>query len=139
MKAKTVKLSFELAEQMDKSDNSLLKELALNAFPKLGLSVIDRIKNAEDPMQEVFEITGVNPSNYKARTEEDVAPMALKKLRLAQKVLVGDWTPDWNNDSQYKYYPFFDMSASGFAFNDYVYYFLLLRWLPPLLSNKRIS
>lgn len=30
------------------------------------------------------------------------------------------WKPDWNNSSEYKYYPWFDMrSGSGFSFNDY--------------------
>ena len=36
------------------------------------------------------------------------------------------WKPDWNNSSEYKYYPWFDMRSSasgGFSFDDYDIWF----------------
>lgn len=35
-----------------------------------------------------------------------------------------EWTPDWTNYDQWKYYPWFDMSrgSSGFRFDDYVHW-----------------
>lgn len=29
------------------------------------------------------------------------------------------WVPDWNDRTQYKYYPWFNMSGSGFSYRDY--------------------
>lgn len=48
------------------------------------------------------------------------AVIALAKLCIIQRSLNGDWTPDWNDYNQYKYYPWFDVnpkeeSPSGFG------------------------
>ena len=34
------------------------------------------------------------------------------------KSLNEDWTPDWDNSNEYKYYPWFKMGSSGFRFGD---------------------
>ncbi len=33
-----------------------------------------------------------------------------------------EWIPDWTNYNEYKYYPYFSTSGSGFAFTDTTYW-----------------
>ena len=37
-------------------------------------------------------------------------------MSIIVKVLNEGWEPDWDNDNESKYYPYFYMSPSGFAF-----------------------
>lgn len=39
------------------------------------------------------------------------------KLLVIIEALNEGWKPDWNNYNEYKYYPWFKMSPSSFAFN----------------------
>src|SRR5437762_3029960 len=48
------------------------------------------------------------------------ALIALAKLLIIIEVVNDGWKPDWNNDDEYKYYPWFDMektktNPSGFS------------------------
>lgn len=47
---------------------------------------------------------------------------AYKKLKVICQALNEGWTPDWENDDEYKYYPYFDMSG-GFSFGYVDYYY----------------
>ena len=41
------------------------------------------------------------------------------KLEIINRAINGEWIPDWTNSNEYKYYCWFDMSASsGFGFSD---------------------
>jgi hypothetical protein len=79
------------------------------------LQITDRIKTIEDAL------------SLKGITREDVVSnndtpdeAAYKLLKVVAEVLNEGWTPDWTNNDQYKYYPWFDMhSGSGLSF--YVY------------------
>lgn len=42
---------------------------------------------------------------------------ALKKLHHITKVINNGWTPDWSNEDQYKYNPYFKVSPSGSGFS----------------------
>jgi hypothetical protein len=45
--------------------------------------------------------------------------IAYKKIKLIAKSLNNGWIPDWDNDKEYKYYPYFDMrSGVGFSRSD---------------------
>ena len=47
--------------------------------------------------------------------------IAYEKIKIVVYVINGDWTPDFSNSSQYKYYPYFDLSGGCrfcFAFYD---------------------
>jgi hypothetical protein len=46
--------------------------------------------------------------------------IAYKKLKVVIRAINAGWTPDWNNDNQRKYYPWFNLS-SGFGFVDSAY------------------
>jgi hypothetical protein len=51
--------------------------------------------------------------------ESDIdAMIAHAKLIIIAKAINGDWTPDWTDSSQWKYYPWFEMgSSSGVGFS----------------------
>jgi hypothetical protein len=52
------------------------------------------------------------------------AMIAHAKLIIIAKAINGDWTPDWADSSQWKYYPWFEMgSSSGVGFSADVYDF----------------
>src|SRR5689334_945068 len=42
--------------------------------------------------------------------------IAYAKLIVIVKALNGNWVADWDNDDQWKYYPWFTMSSSGFVY-----------------------
>ena len=39
------------------------------------------------------------------------------KLMVIYKAINNGWIPDWSNDDQYKYYPWFGVLSSGFGFS----------------------
>jgi hypothetical protein len=45
------------------------------------------------------------------------------KMIVIAEALNEEWIPDWDNHNEYKYYPWFEMSPSSFAFDasDYAY------------------
>jgi len=46
---------------------------------------------------------------------------AAYKLMIIFKAINDDWTPDWSNQSQWKYYPWYEILSSGFGFSDSYY------------------
>ncbi|GAB1462198.1 hypothetical protein [Pedobacter sp.] len=77
----------------------------------------DKIKTFEDACK-VLGISETVGQNLNSTTDE----IAYKKLKVIVKALNGDWKADWNNYDQRKYYPYFDMSVSGFSSHYYSYY-----------------
>ena len=84
--------------------------------------ITDRIKT----MADVYAEAGVR--------EEDIIPYpnpinayqkgvnAFAKVSLIYQVLNEGWVPNWQDSSEYKYYPWFDMrsaAGSGFSVSDY--------------------
>ena len=81
--------------------------------------VTDRVKTYEDACKEL----GRQPYN-----EDQLMTLGLTKNDIAyQKMVViiealnEGWKPDWDNWDECKYYPWFDMSPSSFAFRDSFY------------------
>jgi hypothetical protein len=78
--------------------------------------IMDRIKTFEDACKE----TGIYPTELTVSgegiTDDQMRCIAaFHKLTIIAKALNGDWVPDWNNSSEYKYHPYFDMK-NGFVF-----------------------
>ena len=74
------------------------------------------IKTVEDAL---------NATGMPATPEFNEVPEELREYFKAQyeaaaitKALVGDWKPDWNDDNQCKWFPWFRMSSGGFVFDD---------------------
>ena len=81
--------------------------------------VTDRVKTYEDACKEL----GRQPYN-----EDQLMKLGLTKNDLAYHKMVvivealnEGWKPDWDNWDECKYYPWFDMSPSSFAFCDSYY------------------
>ena len=78
------------------------------------MSIIERIKTFEDAM----EATGRKEVPDFSSFPEDMRKHfeALFKMVVIAEALNEGWKPDWDNYNEYKYYPWFDMSPSSFAF-----------------------
>ena len=49
--------------------------------------------------------------------------IAYRIIKLLVQTLNEGWTPDWSNENQWKYYPWFDMAgSSGFRFDGCAYW-----------------
>jgi hypothetical protein len=71
----------------------------------------ERIKTFKD----ACGVLNINPENV--FTEYDTSDeIAYKKLKVIIQAINAGWTPDWNDDNQRKYYPWFNLS-SGFGFS----------------------
>lgn len=74
----------------------------------------DRIKTLEDACEEL----DIDPDDI---TDSDgYGISAFIKLQIICKALNEEWTPDWNNQSQHKYYPYFKADGKG-GFSDVGY------------------
>lgn len=99
-------------EAYNKADDAG-KQLLENLFTKKELfqSVKDRVKTFEDACNELGitwkDIAGLSPDE-----------VAYQKIKIIAQAINEGWKPDWNNSSQYKYYPWFDMSG-GFSCDYY--------------------
>lgn len=68
-----------------------------------------------DPEKCLPKVTGV------PKQHQD-AIVAHAKLVIITEALNEGWKPDWKNDDEYKYYPWFNLcSGSGFSFDGYGY------------------
>lgn len=63
-------------------------------------------------------ILGFDPLNLPIMDRVDISfqksPIALYKLGVIRKAVVGDWEANWDDDNEYKYYPWFWMDKPGF-------------------------
>ena len=76
------------------------------------------IKTFEDACKaQNLDATKVIPDFSYFPEQDRQAMINHAKLVIIHNAIRGDWTPDWNDSSQYKYYPYFKMGSS-FGFND---------------------
>lgn len=118
----------ELTQRLDtlESEAAVLRKILLG---KTG-TVIERVKTFEDVCEELgIDVDGAVP--YKEPKEGDLYSLsadklainAFAKVSLIAKALNEGWWPNWDDSSEYKYYPWFDMggsSGSGFSSSDYI-------------------
>jgi hypothetical protein len=72
------------------------------------------IKTFED----ACEVLGITNDSCKPifDEEEDPDEIAYKKLKVIARAINGDWEPNWDDISQQKWFPWFNLS-SGFGFD----------------------
>lgn len=89
------------------------KELLHNVFGSdfFKRSIMDKVKTFEDACKVLNIEQAIVTTN-----EDTIDEAAYKQLKVIVRALNEGWTPDWDNEDQYKYYPYFDMSA-GFSFD----------------------
>lgn len=89
-------------------------------FAALPKDIKERIKDFDD----VLQYHGIREVDFDAECQDlSGDEIAYKQLKLIISALNEDWTADWKNSNQYKWYPYFDMndgsSSSGrFSFNN---------------------
>lgn len=75
------------------------------------IATVDDILEDNDLTRDEFE------KKCEGLTQDEIA---YRILKLLAKSLNEGWTPDWSDDQQYKYYPWFEMlGSSGFRFFGY--------------------
>lgn len=84
----------------------------------------DKVKTFEDACRELNINSGQLKVSYPSSIESGLgkAIIAHARLMIIAKALNEGWEPDWSNDDENKYFPWFDMEDSasgGFSCRDY--------------------
>ena len=96
---------------------SLVTELK-KPQPKKPRNIMDRVKSYETACEVLNLIPNVQFIDVVKEHYDSLC--ATMKLRIIAQALNEGWKPDWNDLSEYKYYPYFDM-RSGFGFSNTTY------------------
>jgi hypothetical protein len=107
------------AKKHYKSASPEFKSMLEDTFGKDFFSekITDRIKTIRDACDEVGENYSEFMDSLRGLPKDEIA---YKILKVIVRALNGDWIPDWSNSSQYKYFPWFEMSKnpdSGFVYS----------------------
>ena len=119
---KTVNIEESTARSMYKTASPEWKMALEETFGKVFFSgkITDRIKTYEDACSELGE-TPLNESELLS-AGFTIDEINYRKLKTVTKALNEGWVPDWTNDKQQKWYPYFRLSSGVFVFHDTDYY-----------------
>ena len=135
---KYVELPNDLIEKGYNEANSKQKELIKKYF-KINIFNLNSIKSFDD----ILKISGKTLEDiliYKSpKTAKEVRLNALSKIELIKEVVNQGWVEDWNNNNEYKYYPWFDFDSGWFGFSDSISYCSLFRSGLAFYKTKEIS
>lgn len=113
---KTIEITKDNAVKAFKEADAKGKALLSTLF---GEETFTKAVNGKiETFEEALEHQGIDKAEFEASCkglEKD--EIAYKKIKLIAKALNNGWTPDWDNDNEYKYYPYFNMQ-SGVGFSD---------------------
>ncbi len=131
MKLKIEKTNAQQAyDNADEKGKKLLEDMFPGEFKIV--SIFDRCKTWED----VARIKGIDPLRLpflNSKGDTSSAVNAFFKAITICEVLNEGWKPNWDNSSEYKYYPYFDMrSSAGFSCDSYN------RWLSDTSVGSRL-
>lgn len=116
-----LKVEKENAIKAWKEGNAETKKALEKLYGKevFNMKITDQVKTFED----AYEFAG-RPQ----RPNFNVFPFYdrsfyenMWKMSIITMVLNEGWEPDWDNEDEPKYYPYFKMYPSGFAFHDTLY------------------
>jgi hypothetical protein len=111
----TIKIQIPQGFAFDRFDEAT-GEVKLKPTPK---PVMERIKTIDDVLADNGLTKATFDKQCEALTDDE---KNYRLLKLVSKSLNEDWTPNWNDEDQYKYYPWFYMGgSSGFRFDGYAY------------------
>jgi hypothetical protein len=119
-----ITITKEMATAAYKNADTKEKQLLENLLGKeniLPQKITDRIKTFDDALNAVDANTGKSIDTLLAINSTDPILVAAKisaMLMVICKALNEGWKPNWTNSSEYKWYPYFDMSSgSGLSFD----------------------
>lgn len=119
---KTLQIDENKARVLYKSAIPEFKIMLEDSFGKDFFSekITDRVKTYEDACR-ILGLHSYSELPYEdPKTKDQEAINAYAKIFIIARALNEGWVPDWKNSSQYKYYPWFDLSAgSGFSYYGY--------------------
>ena len=102
--------ALEAYKNASKEGRKLLKDLFGNYQ---FTSITEHIKTFEDVLEEL----NLSPIDFEARCEYlEIDEVAYRKLRLIVQCLNEGWKPDFTDNNQAKYYPWFEVNTAGAAF-----------------------
>lgn len=111
-----LKVEKENAIKAWREGNAETKKALENLYGKevFNMKITDRVKTFED----AYEIAGKpQKPDFNVFSVADRSFFEnMWKMSIIVKVLNEDWEADWDNSDEPKYYPYFYMSPSGFAF-----------------------
>jgi len=85
--------------------------------------IMDRIKTWDDVCDELGLDADTILPYMVPKSEDEKAINAFTQLNYIRQVLNEGWVPNWDDSSEYKYTPWFDMrgtsGGSGFSFSDF--------------------
>ncbi len=108
-------MKIETAKRVYSQAPSWYQEVLEDEFGKEKLVKRDftDIKTLEDARI----ATGHSAAYVKMLDPESQDEWAYRMLKMVVKAINGDWTPDWSNTDQPKYYPYFAVLPSGSGFS----------------------
>lgn len=116
---KTLQIDENKAKELFKNASNEFKAMLLDTFGESFFSekITDRVKTYEDACK-VVGIAPLKLSDFKFLPEKDRKPSyAFHQITTIAKALNEDWVPNWDNENEYKYYPWFRMGSSGVGFS----------------------
>lgn len=121
---KTLQIEESKARSIYKTASSELKIMLEDTFGKEFFSqkVTERIKTYEDACVEL----GITPIDESIRSSNGFTKdeIAYRKIKTITEALNEGWVPDWTDENQKKWTPFFyPNSSSGFVFANTLYHY----------------
>lgn len=115
---KTLQIEESKARSIYKTASSELKIMLEDTFGKEFFSqkVTERIKTYEDACVEL----GITPIDESIRSSNGFTKdeIAYRKIKTITEALNEGWVPDWTDENQKKWFPYFYPNySSGFVFN----------------------
>jgi hypothetical protein len=116
-----LKIKKETAKKIYAEAPSSLKEILVETFGRecFQKRKYDEIRTFEDACEELG-LTQEDLLNIRNTDTPD--EIAYKKLKIIIKAINQGWIPDWNDTSERKWWPYFNLS-SGFSFSSTFYYY----------------
>jgi hypothetical protein len=113
----TLQIDKANARKLFPNASAEFKQMLLDTFGEkfFNQKITDRVKTFED----ACEVLGLFP-NAVVQDGDTVDEAAYKKLKVIVQALNEGWAPDWSNERQYKWYPYFRMSGFGFSYTNFV-------------------
>ena len=112
---KTLKIEIPKGFEVDEF-NQQTGEIKFKETPK---DIMSTIKTIEDVLKS-NSLTQIEfDKNCKGLEEDEIS---YRLIKLICKTLNEGWEPDWDDSNEYKYYPWFKMSSSGFRYHYYDYW-----------------
>lgn len=119
---KTIEITKQNAVKAFKEADAKGKALLSTLF---GEDTFTKAVNGKiETFEEALEHQGIDKDAFEDSCkglEKD--EIAYKKIKIIAKALNNGWTPNWDNDNEYKCYPWFNMqSGVGFSLSYYVFW-----------------